>query len=29
MTMKKLIKQAEQGDAKAQFRLGMAYYNGD
>lgn len=27
--MEELIKQAEQGDARAQFRLGMAYYNGD
>lgn len=27
--MKELIKQAEQGDARAQFRLGMAYYNGN
>ena len=27
--MEELIKQAEQGDARAQFRLGLAYYNGD
>ena len=27
--MKELIKQAEQGDAEAQFQLGLAYYNGD
>lgn len=27
--MEELIKQAEQGNAEAQFRLGMAYYNGD
>ena len=27
--MEELIKQAEQGDAEAQFQLGLAYYNGD
>lgn len=27
--MEELIKQAEQGDAKAQFQLGLAYYNGE
>lgn len=27
--MEELIKQAEQGDAEAQFKLGLAYYNGD
>ena len=27
--MEELIKQAEQGDAKAQFLLGLAYYNGE
>lgn len=27
--MQELILKAEQGDARAQFRLGMAYYNGD
>ena len=27
--MDELIKQAEQGDAKAQFLLGLAYYNGE
>ena len=27
--MKELIKQAEQGDARVQFRLGMAYYRGN
>lgn len=27
--MEELIKQAEQGDAKTQFRLGMAYYRGN
>jgi len=27
--MKELIKQAEQGDAEAQFLLGLTYYNGD
>ena len=29
MITKELIKQAEQGDARAQFRLGMAYYRGN
>ncbi|MBQ8602496.1 MAG: sel1 repeat family protein [Bacteroides sp.] len=27
--MKELIKQAKQGDAEAQFLLGLTYYNGD
>jgi TPR repeat protein len=27
--MQELTLKAEQGDARAQFRLGMAYYNGD
>lgn len=27
--MEELIKKAEQGNARAQFQLGMAYYNGD
>ena len=27
--MKELIKQAEQGDAEAQFLLRLAYHNGD
>ena len=27
--MEELIKQADEGDAEAQFRLGMAYYNGN
>ena len=27
--MEELIKQAEQGDARAQFQLGMTYYNGN
>lgn len=29
MITKELIKQAEEGDARAQFRLGMAYYRGN
>ena len=27
--MEELIKKAEEGDAEAQFQLGLAYYNGD
>lgn len=27
--MEELIKQAEQGNAEAQFQLGLAYYNGE
>lgn len=27
--MEELIKQAEQGNAEAQYQLGLAYYNGD
>ena len=27
--MEELIKHADEGDAEAQFRLGMAYYNGN
>ena len=27
--MEELVKQAEEGDDRAQFRLGMAYYNGN
>ena len=27
--MQELTLKAEQGDARAQFRLGIAYYNGD
>ena len=27
--MEELFKQAEQGDAEAQFLLGLAYYNGE
>ena len=27
--MEELIKKAEQGDAEAQFQLGVAYYNGE
>ena len=27
--MEELIKQTDEGDAEAQFRLGMAYYNGN
>lgn len=29
MMMEELIKQAEEGDARVQFQLGVAYYNGD
>ena len=27
--MEELIKQAEEGDARAQYQLGMAYYRGN
>ena len=27
--MEELIKQAKQGDAEAQYQLGLAYYNGN